>query len=193
MVGDTPCSPVVRPGALLETSTAGAAFEMARARRARIRFLETSSLTALRASEPFTLSFSEMIDGVMSFCLGTSDSCDTHVVQSRASLMSASVWRARHGVAVARSARVRAPSSRRSSCRRGRGWRASPSPCPCSTSAAHEWAHSGVGVCRRLRAASGEEERSGGCASASRPRRAAAGTGRVIVVVRRRPRSSSRL
>jgi len=37
-----------------------------------IRFLEMSSLTALRANEPFTFSFSEMIEGVMSFCLGTS-------------------------------------------------------------------------------------------------------------------------
>ena len=40
--------------------------------RARIRFFETSSRQALRASEPLTFNFSEMIEGVMSFCFGTS-------------------------------------------------------------------------------------------------------------------------
>ena len=47
---------------------------VAMVQRVRIKFFETSSRTALRANDPLTLSFSEIMEGVMSFCLGTSAS-----------------------------------------------------------------------------------------------------------------------
>jgi len=49
----------------------------------RIKFLESSSFTALRASEPFTFNFSEMIEGVISFNLGTSLSIFSYVTLSK--------------------------------------------------------------------------------------------------------------
>lgn len=50
---------------------------------ARIRFFDRSSFTALRASEPLTFSFSEMMEGVISFCFGTSASIFSYVVLSK--------------------------------------------------------------------------------------------------------------
>lgn len=51
--------------------------------RARIKPFCSSSLSARRASEPLTFSFSEMMEGVMSFSLGTSESILSYVALSK--------------------------------------------------------------------------------------------------------------